>query len=67
MSARIATVLALVVATHAKYEEHFYEQTLDHFHPESSTSTWQHRYLLNNTFFDGRGELENGCPGPILL
>ena len=43
-----------------------YQQRLDHFKPED-TRRWPHRYLLNNDTWDGRGLLENGCRGPILL
>ena len=49
-----------------KYEERIYKQQLDHFHPESKT-TWDHRYLYSDEHWNGKGELENGCKGPILL
>ena len=48
------------------YQELYFNQTLDHFHPEDSR-TWPQRYLFSDEFWDGRGALPNGCPGPILL
>eukprot|EP00933_Yihiella_yeosuensis_P046587 TRINITY_DN4215_c0_g1_i1.p1 TRINITY_DN4215_c0_g1~~TRINITY_DN4215_c0_g1_i1.p1 ORF type:complete len:511 (-),score=94.91 TRINITY_DN4215_c0_g1_i1:165-1697(-) len=48
------------------YQELYYSQTLDHFNP-ASKARWQHRYLLNDKNWDGRGILANGCRGPILL
>ena len=48
------------------YQELYFNQTLDHFHPEDDR-TWPQRYLFSDEFWDGRGALPNGCPGPILL
>lgn len=57
---------ALVAAGYPSFQELFYEQQLDHFDPTSATR-WQHRYLLNNETWDGRGMLPGGCRGPILV
>uniref|UniRef100_A0A7S2STF0 Prolylcarboxypeptidase n=2 Tax=Rhizochromulina marina TaxID=1034831 RepID=A0A7S2STF0_9STRA len=55
-------------AANASYRTLFFNQTLDHFAPPSAAAPrWQHRYLLNDEYWDGRGELQNGCKGPILL
>ena len=53
-------------AVDGEYEERFYNQTLDHFNPQIH-SRFQHRYLFSDEFFDGSGELSNGCKGPILF
>jgi len=56
------------VAVASTYETHWITQPHDHFHFGAKASAeWQHRYLLNSTFWDGRGALENGCKGPILF
>jgi hypothetical protein len=64
---RAALIVLLVTTVSAQgYSERWYNQTLDHFHFEEHTR-WQHRYLINDTFW-GKGEpLANGCKGPILL
>eukprot|EP00930_Biecheleria_cincta_P082975 TRINITY_DN72612_c0_g1_i1.p1 TRINITY_DN72612_c0_g1~~TRINITY_DN72612_c0_g1_i1.p1 ORF type:complete len:503 (+),score=69.98 TRINITY_DN72612_c0_g1_i1:34-1509(+) len=49
-----------------KPTELFYQQKLDHFNP-ADQRRWPHRYLLNNDTWDGRGQLANGCPGPVLM
>lgn len=54
------------VQAYPSYQELNYNQSLDHFNPESHTR-WSHRYLLNNDSWDGRGKLANGCKGPILM
>lgn len=55
-----------VPSNYPKPTELFYQQKLDHFNP-ADARRWSHRYLLNNDSWDGRGKLENGCPGPVLL
>jgi len=54
------------LASFPGYSEKFFNQTLDHFNPADSRH-WQHRYLVNDSYWDGRGKLKNGCRGPILL
>lgn len=49
-----------------KPTELFYQQKLDHFNP-ADQRRWSHRYLFNNDTWDGRGQLANGCPGPVLM
>ena len=50
------------------YETRWFDQPKDHFHFDNDASaTWRHRYLFNDTFWGKRGELENGCKGPILF
>ena len=44
----------------------YFEQKIDHFNPQQ-LGTWQHRYLISDQYWDGSGELVNGCKGPILL
>jgi pimeloyl-ACP methyl ester carboxylesterase len=48
------------------FEERSIQSQLDHFDP-AEHRTWKHRYLFNDTNWDGRGKLPNGCKGPILL
>jgi hypothetical protein len=50
----------------SSYQTLFYNQTLNHFDP-SDNRKFQHRFLFNDEHWDGSGELENGCKGPILL
>lgn len=50
----------------SSYQELHYQQSLDHFNPEAH-NRWEHRYLLNDENWDGRGKLESGCKGPILM
>ena len=72
-SSALALLLALwcssadaASSSSSSYQTLSYNQTLDHFDP-SDTRRWAHRYLFNDAFWDGSGELENGCKGPILL
>jgi hypothetical protein len=62
-------LLVLAATAFPGYEERYYNQTLDHFRPEShgSHARWQQRYLYNDSHWTGRGELPNGCRGPILV
>ena len=56
------------VTVASTYETHWITQPHDHFHFGAEASTeWQHRYLVNSTFWDGSGALANGCKGPILF
>lgn len=66
--ARVAIALAILpsISAFPAYHELYYSQRLDHFSPVSN-GRWSHRYLLNNDSWDGRGQLPNGCRGPILL
>lgn len=68
--ARLFTLLVISVTTlcHSfpTYQEKFFNQTLDHFHPESK-ATWLQRYLYNDIHWTGSGRLSNGCRGPILF
>ena len=67
-STLIASTLVVAKTSATEYQTHYYNQTLDHFHPESSEK-FSHRFLLNDDYFDGRGSdlTPEGCPGPILL
>lgn len=53
-------------AAKGSYEEKYFTQTLDHFDP-TENRTYQQRYLYSAANWDGRGKLENGCNGPILI
>jgi len=61
-----ASLAASTITAALDFQTHFYNNTLDHFHPEKH-DTFSHRFLLNDDYFDGRGELFEGCRGPILL
>ena len=61
-------MFSYLAASSATYETKWISQVHDHFHFDTTaSSTWQHRYLINSTFWDGRGELNGGCRGPILF
>ena len=64
-SSRVLSLAALVTA---QYETHWTDQVHDHFgFGADASATWQHRFLVNSSFWDGRGALQNGCRGPILF
>ena len=51
------------------YETKWIDQPHDHFRfGAEAAAPWPQRYLFNDTFWDGRGELSGGgCLGPILF
>ena len=62
-------LLIAFLACCVSYEERYFNQTLDHFrfssHPP--VEKWAHRYLFDDSNWNGQGKLPNGCKGPILL
>eukprot|EP00039_Didymoeca_costata_P008891 m.118213 g.118213 ORF g.118213 m.118213 type:complete len:487 (-) comp14274_c0_seq4:63-1523(-) len=49
------------------YTEKFFNQTLDHFRFTSPRKTFMQRYLYSDEHWTGKGQLSNGCKGPILF
>eukprot|EP01064_Diplonema_japonicum_P033751 TRINITY_DN6744_c0_g1_i1.p1 TRINITY_DN6744_c0_g1~~TRINITY_DN6744_c0_g1_i1.p1 ORF type:complete len:492 (+),score=144.60 TRINITY_DN6744_c0_g1_i1:782-2257(+) len=53
------------------FTEKYYSQMLDHFRfggrSNEPNPRWQQRYLINDEQWTGKGQLKNGCKGPILF
>jgi hypothetical protein len=70
---KVLQSLALATTASASppsYQELWFTQTLDHFSfPDDGNppATFQQRYLFNDDHWTGKGELSNGCKGPILF
>ena len=81
-AAAVLAVASVAAGVHVRMEarpegypvptEKWFNQTLDHFRFGSNSGlgvnpTWMQRYLINADQWTGRGQLKNGCKGPILF
>ena len=71
----LAVAMSLSVRAFPTFKEKYFQQRLDHFRPDITT-TWRHRYLLNDDHWGNkqqmwgsmaRAEKSMACKGPILF
>eukprot|EP00755_Sulcionema_specki_P008997 Sspe_Gene.42458::Locus_20605_Transcript_4_5_Confidence_0.286_Length_1924::g.42458::m.42458/K01285/PRCP; lysosomal Pro-X carboxypeptidase len=62
---RVVTDTRPPTSDYPTFVEEYITQPVDHF--RFGNATWQHRYLVNDQQWTGKGRLPNGCKGPILF